>query len=263
MTWTPTTLTMKDAAGTSQPIIAYTDATNFAFGHPLLDNTGAIVPLVVGHGTAASAIRVELPTDGTGLVAANITKVGGSALAIGQAAMAASLPVVFSSDQTPVFPKKYVGDVITRPADTNIYASGDLVAASTTAATVNGSPTKIQVSRVADQPFSIYKAGLRLSGAVVNHGLFRMHFYGAAPTVSNGDNGVWLTDQTANYLGYIDITLEQAFTDGCVGAGVSARGQVVSGLPVSGQNYVYYTIEVKDIFTPISGETLTPWVEVF
>lgn len=92
--------------------------------------SGAAVPL--GHGLAATAIRIELPTDGTGVVglnagsnlvggveiydgagvnklavsvageaSADIKKIGGSALALGQAAMAASLPVTLSSDQYP------------------------------------------------------------------------------------------------------------------------------------------------------------------
>lgn len=43
MTWTQTTLNVKDASGTDRPIIAYTDGTNFSFAHPLLDNTGAII----------------------------------------------------------------------------------------------------------------------------------------------------------------------------------------------------------------------------
>jgi hypothetical protein len=43
MPWTQTILNLKDALGTSQPVIAYTDGTNFSFAHPLLDNTGAII----------------------------------------------------------------------------------------------------------------------------------------------------------------------------------------------------------------------------
>jgi hypothetical protein len=114
-----------DTGGTNELAIS-------AAGEASVDVTkmgGAAVPL--GHGLAATAIRVELPTDGTGVVGLNagsnlvggveiydgagvnklavsaageastdIKMVGGSALALGQAAMAASVPVVVASDQS-------------------------------------------------------------------------------------------------------------------------------------------------------------------
>jgi hypothetical protein len=44
MSWVETELDLKDANNNSQPIIAFTDGENFAFAHPLLDNTGTIIP---------------------------------------------------------------------------------------------------------------------------------------------------------------------------------------------------------------------------
>lgn len=58
MTWTQTTLNIKDAAGASQPVIAYTDGTNFSFAHPLLDNTGA----VINPANAANQLLAPVPT---------------------------------------------------------------------------------------------------------------------------------------------------------------------------------------------------------
>src|SRR5258708_5254537 len=64
MTWTQTVLNIKDAANTTQPVIAYTDGTNFSFAHPLLDNTGAIIaPATSGKqdtgNTALTAIQTS------------------------------------------------------------------------------------------------------------------------------------------------------------------------------------------------------------
>jgi hypothetical protein len=63
MTWTQTTVNIKDASGVSQPVIAYTDGTNFSFAHPLLDNTGAVI-------SPAQASAIANTTGGTSTYAA-------------------------------------------------------------------------------------------------------------------------------------------------------------------------------------------------
>jgi hypothetical protein len=92
-----------------------------------------------------------------------------------------------------------------RPNDTTAYASGDLVANSTTAGSVvpmsfplggNSMPGTTRVARVR----------LSKSGTTATNASFRVHLYGASPVVANGDNGAWSTDQAANYLGAIDVT---------------------------------------------------------
>lgn len=63
MTWTQTTLAILDGAGTSRPVIAYTDGTNYSFAHPLLDNTGAIIaPANAGNQTAGNASLATIAT---------------------------------------------------------------------------------------------------------------------------------------------------------------------------------------------------------
>jgi hypothetical protein len=57
--------------------------------------------------------------------------------ALGQAAMAASLPVVIASDQS-ILGGFDVQTTVTRPADTTAYASGDAIADSTSAPTTGG-----------------------------------------------------------------------------------------------------------------------------
>ena len=163
----------------------------------------------------------------------------------------------FQYDPTP---RIFTGNTTTRPADTSVYAAGDLVANSITAGSVTY-PT-IQVSRYTDQPANLLRMRLRKSGTVLTQGIFRVHLYNAQPTVSNGDNGAWLTGSTANYVGAFDVTMTRAFTDGSIAIGSSAEGASLITTPVSGQNYLFYLIEARAAYTPISGEVFTPIIEV-
>lgn len=88
MPWTPTTITLKDAAGNNQPVIAYTDGTNYSLAHPLLDATGAIVaPANAGNQAAGNSSLTTIVAN-----TANIP-------AKGAATSANSVPVVIASDQ--------------------------------------------------------------------------------------------------------------------------------------------------------------------
>ena len=63
MTWTQTTLSIKDANNTTQTVVAYTDGTNYSFAHPLLDNTGAIIaPATAGNQATANTSLAALAT---------------------------------------------------------------------------------------------------------------------------------------------------------------------------------------------------------
>ena len=157
MTWTQTILNIKDAAGTTQPVIAYTDGTNFSFAHPLLDNTGAIIApatsgnqstantvltaiqtAVTGATPAGSAIIGKVTTDQTAhgttdLVAADITKVAGAAISQGHGTAATAIRVELSTDGTGVVGlaagSAKVGVVTT---DQTTHGTTDLVAADIT-----------------------------------------------------------------------------------------------------------------------------------
>ena len=281
MVWTATTLNLKDAAGTTQPVIAYTDGTNFSFAHPILDNTGAVIAPAT-QGTLASvlsALQAAIPagtniigklttdqtTHGTtDLVAADITKVGGSATSLGQKAMASSFPVVFASDQSAIpapIPAVITGTAITRPADTLVYAVGDLLVSSTTAATVNAAPTTAAVAKANDQAFTMLKCRLKKSGTVTTNAIFRVHCYKSAPTVTNGDNGVWLSTESG-YLGAFDITIDRAFSDASEGVGVPDKGSTISGTPATGTQTIYFLIEVRAAYTPSSAEVFTSYFEI-
>ena len=147
----------------------------------------------------------------------------------------------------------------TRPNDTTAYASGDLVANSTTAGSVvplsfalggNSMPGATRITR----------ARLRKSGTTATNASFRAHLYAASPIVANGDNGAWSTDQAANYLGAIDIASMKAFTDGCCDVGAAPAGaEMLVRLPAGAT--LYALLEARAAYTPAANEAFTLTLE--
>lgn len=143
-----------------------------------------------------------------------------------------------------------------RPANTDAYAAGDLIANSVTAGSV--APLSLPVAREAGKGGMIRRARIRKSGAGVVNSLFRVHLYSALPTVSNGDNGAWLTNQAATYLGAIDVSVDRAFTDGAAGNGTPIAGFEINTVA----DTVFALIEARAAYTPVSGETFTLSLEI-
>lgn len=141
---------------------------------------------------------------------------------------------------------------ITRPADTTAYASGDLVANSTTAGSVVF-PT-IAAQSITGHTGRIKRAFVKKTGTGVTNAAFRVHVHNApigAPT--NGDNGAWLTPQ-ASWLGSYDVTVDKAFTDGALG--VSAEANIPFDL-AAGNKRLYLALEARGAYTPASAEVFT------
>lgn len=151
-----------------------------------------------------------------------------------------------------------VGSTVTRPADTTAYASGDLVANSTTA----GSVTPISfanVSRGSAKPIQIRRVRLLTSSTSVTNASFRLHLYKGSGTIvcANGDNAAWSTDSAASYLGFVDITVDKAFTDGAFG--VSAATEI-NCAPTA--TTLYGLLEARGAYTPTSAGTFIPSLEI-
>ncbi len=146
-----------------------------------------------------------------------------------------------------------------RPANTSAYAAGDLVANNVTAGSVV--PMQFAVARAAGGTGMIRRARIRKSSVAVVNASFRLHLYRAAPTPSNGDNGVWLTNQAANYMGAIDVTVDRAFSDGAGGNGVPISGSEVN-FDLSNGNVIYGLLEARAAYTPASAETFEVELEV-
>lgn len=148
----------------------------------------------------------------------------------------------------------------TRPADTTAYASGDLVANSTTAGSVApmtftlGNSTGVGQTRIT-------RVRLNKSGTSVSNASFRLHLFQAAPaTFANGDNGTWSTTGSADYLGNIDIAVSWAFTDGAAGFGAAPAGSELMIRTAAGKA-LYGVLEARGAYTPASGETFTVTLE--
>ena len=146
-----------------------------------------------------------------------------------------------------------------RPADTTAYATGDLVANSTTAGSVT--PLSFTVGRGASGAAAtgmIRRARLRKTGTSITAAQFRLHLYRVSPTPSNGDNGAWLTGSVSDYVGHIDFTCDKVFTDGASGNGVPALGSEIN---FAAQTY-YGLLEARAAYTPGNAETFTVELEV-
>lgn len=151
---------------------------------------------------------------------------------------------------------KLVTASVTRPTgNTTPYTSGDIIANSGTAGSVT--PMTFVIPDFGHGAI-LRRCGLRKNGTTISNTLFRLHLYSTASIIfANGDNGVWSTDQAANYLGAFDITVDRAFTDGAAGSGVPVTGSEISVQ----QNVVYGVLEARGGFTPVSGEVYTLQLE--
>lgn len=142
-----------------------------------------------------------------------------------------------------------------RPNDATPYTSGDLVANSTTAGSVlamifEANKDLLQVRRV-----RIRKSGTGVTGAQ-----FRLHLYDASPLPpTNGDNGVWLTP-VASYLGFVDVTIDKAFSDGAAGQGAPTVGAEIN-VNTAADLKVYGLLEARGAYTPANNEVFTVTLE--
>jgi hypothetical protein len=98
----------------------------------------------------------------------------------------------------------------TRPANTTDYASGQLIANSVTAGSVN--PLALAVARANDKTGMIRRLRLKVNDAAWLNATIRVHLYRDSPTCANGDGRAWSTTES-NYIGYSDIVLDRQFSD--------------------------------------------------
>jgi hypothetical protein len=145
----------------------------------------------------------------------------------------------------------------TRPADTTAYASGDLVANSTTA----GSVTPLSWDVKIGARFKIKRATILKSTTSVTNFKLYLHLFSAAPTFTNGDNGALsMTTGAAGYLGSVLIdgtTLPGAvFSDGAIGTGAFADGAEPNFQLPSGHK-IYGVLQANAAYTPGNAEVFT------
>lgn len=147
----------------------------------------------------------------------------------------------------------------TRPADTTTYTTGDLIANSTTAASVAAMTWTTKGSQAFWIPgFKLFKTGTGLTGAS-----FRLHLYAASPTVTTaGDNSVYGSNVAgnANWICDFDLTLVTKHNDGCAGLMVPTEGVIKLDYQ-SDPTTLYGLLEATGAYAPASGETFTLWLQ--
>lgn len=155
---------------------------------------------------------------------------------------------------------KHASGSFTRPADVTAYASGDLIANSTTAGSVVA-PEITGVAAVLGGEGVLHRITLHKTGTSATNANIRVHLFRADPAiVTNGDNGAFSVSGAADYLGQWDVASMQAFTDGCV-------GHVTPANPVPlrlGANLgsLYALLEARAAYTPASAEVFTVTLDV-
>lgn len=189
-----------------------------------------------GHGTAAGTVRVELPTDGTGVVGLNagenhLGEIGSKIV--------------------------NVQAEYTRPADTNAYAAKDVYSNSTSSPSVL---TFTNIARVSGGSGEITFA-VAATDQKTNTARFRLHLFNSSPTAIN-DNAAftWLYANNASYQGFIDFpAMSTEDPTNSTGAYSQNGGSNVS-LPfpfvTNGSRNLFGIVEIIDAFTPASGQKL-------
>ncbi len=148
---------------------------------------------------------------------------------------------------------KATTNTITRPGDTTQYASGDLVANSTTA----GSVTPFSVVIPGGRGFKLFRVSLLRSDPLVTSATFRVHFYNDSPTVANGDNAAW-SSSSSGYQGYVDIAAPgTAFTNTGISSGVYVNNSVFAPMYIALDldQTLYALLEARGTYTPTNAGT--------
>ena len=150
----------------------------------------------------------------------------------------------------------------TRPADTTQYGAGDLVANSTTAASVV--PMKWSLQRLSGNGI-IRGARINKSGTAVTAAIFDILLFTADPGVpTNGDNGAFGIASAANAFARITVDMAAGGIVGtagvfdrsaevCIGVSQNAPDGVIWGLLGAGTGGTY---------TPASEETFKVTLEI-
>lgn len=146
----------------------------------------------------------------------------------------------------------------TRPNDTTNYASGDLVANSTTAGSVT--PMSFGVWRTGQGQTIIQRIRIAKDSVTTAAATFRLHLYEALPVVANGDNAAWSSSKAANYLGNIDVAAFFAFTDGAAGFGSAPAGSELR-LRLNAGTTIYGLLEARGTYNPAANEIFTVTIE--
>jgi hypothetical protein len=157
---------------------------------------------------------------------------------------------------------------LTRPTDTAVYASNDLVGANTSVNDANVIEIANAVA-AAGQSLRVERVRLAKSTNTTTSAQFRLHFFESRPTLGVGDNGALgaltalTVDSMRYYAGYVDVTINRAgndAADGAVGVAVPVVGTGLTLRPVTGTS-IFLVIQALAAYTPASAEKFWPVIE--
>ena len=157
----------------------------------------------------------------------------------------------------------------TRPADTTAYASGDLMANSTTASSV--AALAFTAARVEAGSFVIRRVRMHKDNANLALATFRLHLFKTDPTATDptgGDNAALELNSLAagSYIGYVTFDFTMAAV-----ADIQASDIELPGVPAVGTEFtvklasgqiVYGLLEARAAYVPASAEVFTFELEV-
>ncbi|TYL80171.1 hypothetical protein [Bradyrhizobium cytisi] len=147
------------------------------------------------------------------------------------------------------------GGTVTRQANTAAYALGQHIAAATPAA------IPCAVARKNAGTGVITGVRLSKSSASLTNASFRVHLFKTAPATLPADAATFaagVSGVAAVALGYVDITMDQAYSDGAKGfASINAKAFDTA----AGSQNIYALIEARAAYTPASAEVFTVALE--
>lgn len=150
-------------------------------------------------------------------------------------------------------------DEFSRPTDTNAYAAGDAVSATTSDTGTTALRALSNIGRVQADTGYITKVRLATDQAA-NVAVFRLHFYTvAAPTTALVGDNVALVSYYANFVQKIgEVDLVPMTTSTVAGASTMAKAEnstirMAFALDAASRS-IYYRLETLTIFTPANAQ---------
>lgn len=153
---------------------------------------------------------------------------------------------------------------LTRPNDTTTYASGDLIANSTTAGSVT--PLAFGVTRLGSGAGRIFGARLWKDDETVTAASFVLYLFEVAPTVTNGDNGAFAVNTTENFIGQIALDLSSgalaSTTDVTESVAVSPNLCFDLEHKASAGRTIYGFLTAAGSYAPSANEVFKVWLHM-
>lgn len=145
------------------------------------------------------------------------------------------------------------GATFTTPAGTTAYASNDLIANSATAGSVVPM-TFANVCRVPGGTGMVRRARFKTTDTGFAGQSVKLALYKSLPTVTNGDNGAWLSPDS-EFIGTISVTASYHFSDYEKGIGAPDAGSEINFDCATGSQSIYGLEIAGGAITPVGAQT--------